>query len=275
MTRGRLAIYLLAALLAGVLLFALVGYRNATSQPLVRHLTLRVPGYRGGAPLRIVLFSDLHVHGPDMPPARVDRIVDQINALHPDLDIAAGDFVGDNWIGARYPVQEAVAPLSRLKARLGVYAVLGNNDYDVGAADVVRALNRAGVQVLVNRAIHVGPISLGGIDGRILHGLGAWNARRTGVFDEMSQYPGVQVLVAHRPDEFNWTPQAVALVLAGHTHCGQIVLPLIGPLETGSDFGQKYLCGVIRQGSKTLVVTAGVGTSHVPLRIGAPADIWV
>jgi hypothetical protein len=64
-------------------------------------------------------------------------------------------------------------------------------------------------------------------------------------------------------------------VLAGHTHCGQIVLPLIGPLETGSDYGRKYVCGVFRSGLKTLIVTAGLGTSHIPIRIGAPPDIWL
>jgi len=79
----------------------------------------------------------------------------------------------------------------------------------------------------------------------------------------------------HRPDDFKWAPESIPLMLAGHTHCGQIVLPLIGPLETGSDFGRKYLCGIIRKGGRTLIVTAGVGTSHLPLRIGAPPDMWL
>ena len=67
----------------------------------------------------------------------------------------------------------------------------------------------------------------------------------------------------------------VSLVLAGHTHCGQIILPLVGALESGSDYGTRFLCGIHRNGSRLLVVTAGLGTSHVPLRIGAPADIWL
>jgi predicted MPP superfamily phosphohydrolase len=94
-------------------------------------------------------------------------------------------------------------------------------------------------------------------------------------YEALRRTSGIKVLVAHRPDEFAFVPSSTALVLAGHTHCGQIVVPIVGALATGSDFGTKYLCGVIRDGSKTLVVTAGLGTSFVPLRFGAPPDIWL
>lgn len=257
-------------------MFAALGYREATAPPVVRRLVLAVPQFpSGAAPVRILLFSDLHVHGPDMPPERVARIVDQINALHPDLIVAAGDFVGDNWVGARYGVAEAIAPLGALKARYGVYAVLGNNDYDAGAAEIVRALEGAGVRVLRNEAVAAGPLAVGGLDGRLYGTRAAWKAARDKAFDALARTPGTELLIVHRPDEFVRTPQSVSLVLAGHTHCGQVVLPIVGALATGSDYGRKYLCGVIREGPKTLVVTAGLGTSHVPLRIGAPPDMWL
>jgi hypothetical protein len=129
--RRRSLLALLALALAGASLFAAVGYWNATAAPIVRRLNLRIAGYPAdSAPVRILLFSDLHVHGPDMPPRRVSRIVDQINALHPDIVVAAGDFIGHNWLGANYPIDDAIAPLARLKPRLGVFAVLGNADYD-------------------------------------------------------------------------------------------------------------------------------------------------
>jgi len=264
------------AVAAALIALAIAGYRNATVAPRVRHLELSVPGYSAtAAPMRIVLFSDVHVHGPDMPPERVGRIVEQINALHPDLVIAAGDFLGDNWIGRAYPIDEAIAPLGHLKARLGVYAVLGNNDYSAGAVPVTAALERAGVHVLHDDAISLGPIALGGRDGRIYPRRSQWRVAQKKTYEALAQTPGIKLLVAHRPDEFAWAPRSIPLVLAGHTHCGQIVLPLIGPLATGSDFGRKYLCGVVRDGPKVLVVTAGVGTSYVPLRFGAPPDIWL
>lgn len=276
MSRARIRSGLLVAAVAAITALAISGYRNATAVPLVRHLELAVPGYPAATPpTRIVLFSDVHVHGPDMPPESVARIVDQINALRPDVIIAADDFVGDNWVGKSYPIDQAIAPLGRLKARLGVYAVLGNNDYSAGASDVTRALERAGVRVLDDDAVRLGPIALGGRDGRLYHRHAALAAARTTTYEALDRVPGIKILVAHRPDEFAFIPRNITLVLAGHTHCGQIVLPLLGPLATGSDFGRKYLCGVIRDGSETLVVTAGLGTSYVPLRFGAPPDIWL
>ena len=265
-----------ALVLIGAAAFIAIGYRNATAMPLVRRLSVTMPGYPpGGVPLRIVLFSDVHVHDPDMPPSRVTKIVDQINALHPDLDVAAGDFVGNAFIGSDYSPEEAIAPLRGLKARLGVYAVLGNNDYEAGEGQVSSALANAGVQVLNDDALKVGPVALGGMDGRIHRKYSNWIAARDTTHEALDATPGMKILVAHRPDEFVAAPNSISLVLAGHTHCGQIVLPLLGPMETGSDYGRKYSCGVVRDGSKLLVVTAGIGTSHVPLRIGAPPDIWL
>lgn len=271
----RLGAWLIAAMAIAVLGVLAVGYRNATADPVVRRLVLTVPDYpKAAAPVRLVLFSDVHVHGTDMPPERVNRIVDQINALHPDLVVAAGDFEGNTWVGREYPFQQAVAPLRRLRARLGVYAVLGNNDFAEGRDISTGPLEAAGIHVINNDAVQVGPLALGGIKGRLYSHSKMLQVRRE-TYEAMQRTPGVKVLAAHRPDEFAAAPPWVSLVLAGHTHCGQIVLPIIGPLETGSDFGRKYLCGIIRNGSKVLVVTAGLGTSHVPLRIDAPADIWL
>ena len=271
----RLILGLLAAFAAAAATFVIAGYRGATQPPVVRRLNLKVASYTPDArPIRIVLFSDVHVHGPDMPPARVARIVDQINALHGDVDVATGDFVGNSRIGNGYSVGQSVAPLSELKAPLGVYAVLGNNDHRAGAKEVTGALEQAGVRVLANRAIAIGPLAIGGLDGR-LYKPAAWRAARKTTYDALERMPGVKILLAHRPDEFAHAPASISLVLSGHTHCGQIVLPLVGALETGSDFGHEYLCGVVRRGSQLLVVTAGLGTSYVPLRIGAPPDIWL
>lgn len=229
----------------------------------------------GARPVTVLLFSDVHVHGPDMPPSRLARIVKQIDALHPDVVIAAGDFMGDEALGASYPVGEALAPLRGLHAPLGVYAVLGNKDYKLGGDRVRRALGVAGVRVLANDAARAGPLAIGGIDGAISIPKGEWRGRRARTYAALDATPGAKLLVAHRPDEFRFAPAFVDLVLAGHTHCGQVVLPVLGPLETGSDFGREYLCGLIREHGRTLVVTAGVGTSRIPMRIGAPPDMWL
>ena len=275
MTRWRGATAAALAVLL-LLIVAAAGYRSAVSTPVVRRLELALDGYPSAAPpIRLVLFSDLHVHGPDTPPDRIAKIVAQINTLHPDIVIAAGDFVGGNWIGRRYSPAEAVAPLAGLRAVKGIYAVLGNHDAEAGEAKVTTALRAVGVRVLVNDAVSVGPLAIGGIDGQLLQGHARWQARRTQVYAKLLRTPGAKLLVAHRPDEANWTPPWLHLVLAGHTHCGQIVLPVVGALNSGSDFGNRYLCGPIREGQRLTVVTAGVGTSKFPVRIGAPPDLWL
>jgi predicted MPP superfamily phosphohydrolase len=266
---------LVAAAVIAFALFLITGYREATARPIVRVLVVGMPktvGQQGA--VRLVLFSDLHVHGPDMPPARVSAIVEQINALHPDVVVSAGDFMGDSPIGKSYSIDEAIAPLALLRAKYGVFAVLGNHDYEAGASALVAALKRAHVRVLLNDAVEVGPLAIGGVDGSIDVGKAEWKARRARTYAALGRTPGFKVLIAHRPDEFTFLPPSIGLLLAGHTHCGQIVLPLIGALETGTDYGRKYLCGVVHNGSRVMVVTAGLGTSHVPLRIGAPPDIW-
>jgi len=123
-------------------------YHVATSDPVVRTTSIGVPGL--AVPLRAILISDIHVAGPDMPPARLQRIVGQINTQRPDLVLIAGDFVSDKKISThQYSVPEAIAPLSGLSARLGVVAVIGNHDHWRDAGAVRRDAPRRWVDVSV------------------------------------------------------------------------------------------------------------------------------
>ena len=65
------------------------------------------------------------------------------------------------------------------------------------------------------------------------------------------------------------------MILAGHTHCGQIVLPLYGPITSVTRYGRRFQCGIAHEGARTVIVTAGIGTSVMPLRLFAPPDLWV
>ena len=86
---------------------------------------------------------------------------------------------------------------------------------------------------------------------------------------------GARVVLSHSPDPFPSQPPDVDFMLAGHTHCGQIRLPLIGALSTMSAYGDRYACGPIRENGRTLIVSAGLGTSILPLRLGAVPDMWL
>jgi predicted MPP superfamily phosphohydrolase len=262
------------ALACLVTIFTVAGYREAVSDPTVRRLVVTIPWAPGPGRTRIVLFSDLHVHGPDMPPERVARLVQVINNLHPDVVIAAGDFLGNNWIGRSYAPQEAISPLKALRARLGTYAVLGNNDAILETSAISGALESAHVRVLKDEAVTVGPIALGGLMPRGADPRAILSSVES-TASAMDRLPGLKILVAHEPDYFPLVPPRIVLLLAGHTHCGQIALPFIGPIATGSDYGRRYGCGLVRENGHALLVSGGLGTSHVPLRFFAPPDLWV
>lgn len=262
---------LLFGLSAGLFLAAF-SYWAATRDPVVRETRVELEGWPAGQRrLRILLAADIHVQGPDMPPERLARIVDQINALQPDLILLAGDFIGDRQLSTRwYSYDEALAPLRQLRAPLGTVAVLGNHDHWMDAAAAARALRANGVTLLSNDAVRVGPLGLGGLDDDF--------TRRSDLprtIARMREVGGVPMVLSHSPDPFPELPPAVGLVLAGHTHCGQIRLPLVGAISYESRYGRRYTCGRIDENGRTLIVSAGLGTSVLPFRLGAVPDLWL
>ena len=261
-------------LFLGGLGLALTGwaYWTAISDPVVRETRVELAGLPPGTPpLRAVLISDIHVAGPDMPPERLARIVRQINALKPDVVLIAGDLISDKTFRMRvYPLHEAVAPLAGLRTRFGTYAVLGNHDHWRDEAEAKAALRAAGVRPLDNGSVQAGPLAIGGLDDAFTGHDDLTNLLRT-----MDRLDGARIILSHSPDPFPKVPGSVGLMLAGHTHCGQISLPLFGPLTTFSDYGDRYACGRIDEDGKVLVVGAGLGTSVLPLRLGAVPDMWL
>lgn len=259
-----------------LLLFALavpaLGYINATADPVVRHADIGVRGWPAGTPsVRVALLADIHVQGPDLSPGRMARIVEQVNAQKPDLILIAGDFSGDRTLRTRlYTEDEIAASLRGLKAPLGVYAVLGNHDHWRDGPAMQRAVAAAGIPVLVNQAVRAGPLTIAGADD--IH---TRNADIEALTRSAAALPGPTIVLSHSPDIAPILPPQFDLVLAGHTHCGQIVLPLIGYLATASRYGERYACGMIREPGRTTIVSAGIGTSVLPFRFGAPPDFWV
>lgn len=262
----------LAVLLLLALAVPLFGYRNATADPIVRRANV---GFRswpvGTPPIRVALLADIHVQGPDLSPGRMARIAAQVNAHKPDLILVAGDFSGDRTLSTRlYSEEEIAASLKGLRAPLGVYAVLGNHDHWRDGPAMRRAVEAAGIPVLANEAVRAGPLTVAGADD--IH---TRNADIPALARAAAAYPGPTVVLSHSPDLAPILPAQFGLVLAGHTHCGQIVLPLIGYLATASRHGKRYACGMIRERGRTTIVSAGIGTSVLPLRFGAPPDFWI
>ena len=241
------------------------------SEPIVRRATILLSAYRpDAAPLTLVLISDIHVAGPDMPPARVGRIVAQINALHPDLVLIAGDFVSDKQIATRhYSTAEAVAPLKKLSPTLATVVVPGNHDHWRNAGEVRRELGKVGAVVLANEAQRFGPLVIGGLDDDY-----TGHADLPATLAAMASLGRAQILLSHSPDPFPDAHRPL-LMLAGHTHCGQLRYPWGGSPATMSRYGDRYACGILRERGGVLVTGAGLGTSVLPFRFGTRPEIWL
>jgi predicted MPP superfamily phosphohydrolase len=240
-----------------------------------------LPAWPAGFRLTIAVIADLHAGGPNMGVAHVRRAVDVANTLKPDLTLLLGDyFATHRFITEPVPHPVWAAELKRLAAPLGVYAVLGNHDWWHDIAGVRAALAQVAIPVLENDAVRLDK------DGRRfwLAGLGDQLAYRLG----RSQFQGVDdlpatlarvdgdepvVLMAHEPDIFVDVPGRVALTLSGHTHGGQIRVPLLWEHLVPSQYGARFAYGHIVEDGRHLIVSGGLGTSGVPIRLGVPPEI--
>lgn len=269
--------------LVGVLglLLAFAGWliRNASAMPVVRRaeFALPFPADAPRDPVTVALLTDTHLSGPDNSPARMARIVAQINALRPDLILLGGDYIGDAKGGATYDAVASIAPFAGLSAPLGVVAVLGNHDsrskknrVALNSADWTAAFARLGITLLQDGAVRRGPLAIGGLQDIY--------TRRPDLPDTlaaMARLGGAPLILSHGPDVFPALPDAPSLTLVGHTHCGQVALPFAGIVYVPSKYGTRYACGLYRDGPKAMIVAAGVGTSGLPIRMLAPPDIWL
>jgi predicted MPP superfamily phosphohydrolase len=256
-----------------------VGLREAIAEPEIRRLEVALPGWPAGQrSLTVALLSDVHLGNRAMDARRLNSIVDQVNGARPDLVLIAGDFV----VGQGSQVGAARAaglqkPLSRLLAPMGVIAVLGNHDHWTAPGAVRKALADAGITVLTNRAIRRGPLAVIGVDDSFSH-----HEDVAAAISSWKQVGGLPILFTHSPDLAHRLGPDIPLVMAGHTHCGQVVLPWIGPLLSRSPrqhwrplYDARYRCGVVREAGRTIVVTAGLGSGSSPIRLGAPPDWWL
>lgn len=246
----------------------------------VRHVTVESAQWRG-PPLRIGIISDTHVAAPHVDVPRVVRLVERMNAERPDVVVLLGDYTGGHdAAGMRPPAErseilEGVLAFRMLRVPNGVFGVLGNHDSWFDETAIEQALTEAGVRVVENRAL---PVDAKG--GRFwVAGLADLHSRRTqpSIPLAMTAVPEPEpvIVLTHWPDPFADMPGRVALTLAGHTHCGQVNLPLIGRPVLPSAGSRRWPCGLYDESGRKLFVTGGVGVSILPVRFRAPPEIVI
>lgn len=227
--------------------------------------------------MRIVQLSDLHLDE-YTEPSFLREVVRKVNELKPDAVMLTGDYVSclpRSYAFARGAAWSCAEILDGLACRRR-FGVLGNHDCAVGPRTVTAALTAHGVEMLNDRAVALEE-----------SGQRLWIA---GMVDPGSVHPHPELavpaallheetalLLCHSPDyadQFCRLPQsrAVGLMLSGHTHGGQVVLPLVGPLAL-PNLGKKYVHGLFRIGAMQLYVNRGVGAVGLPFRFNCPPEI--
>jgi uncharacterized protein len=255
------------AVVAGSLSLAAV--RSGLARVALREVDVRLkrlPESLSGT--TIVQLSDVHV-GPTIGRDFIEQIVERANSVTPDVIVITGDLVD----GSVKELREHVAPLSKLRARYGVYFVTGNHEYYSGAEEWCRELGRLGIRVLRNERVTIGDdeasFDLAGIDDHSASGFGGGHGadlpRAVAGRDPTREL----VLLAHQPRAvFEAVEHGVGLQLSGHTHGGQI-----WPWNYFVRLQQPVVSGLARFGETLLYVSNGTGYWGPPMRLAAPAEI--
>jgi predicted MPP superfamily phosphohydrolase len=223
-------------------------------------------------PLRFVLIGDPHVgsHAGDLD--RFAAIVTEVRESPADAILLLGDYMNMMVFGARRVPPDAIAKLFEpLTRHAPTFAALGNHDIEYGKAAVSDALRSVGIVVLDNSAARLGAA------GRTV--------AIAGLADNSTDEPDLDraladigddaptILLAHDPAAFGDLPPGRWLMLSGHTHGGQVRLPWVGPVVNASAAPLKWTHGHIIEGDRELIVSAGLGTSGLPIRWRCPPEL--
>lgn len=239
---------------------------------------VRVPSLPPGlAGLRIGHLSDLHLGAPGVNRVAAERAVGLLEEAEPDLIAVTGDLLS-RPSGA----DDLLDLLGRLDAPLGVFAVLGNHDVDVGdmrdpfgAFGEIPDLASAGVDLLRDRTVVVGhggtSIAVSGIDPHDPDDVPDALVRPWPSADA-----GLHLILAHYPDVFDGAPAgATGLVLSGHLHGGQICVPWPRGRLRLSQWGHRYTEGVYERDGLVMHISRGTGTTFVPFRFFARPEVSI
>lgn len=228
-----------------------------------------------------------------MPLRRLSQAVDAALGLRPDMIALMGDYIADHLV-ARPPMHEDVAAeLARLQAPCGVVAVTGNHDWyqdrqaqerGYGPVAIARTLAQAGIDVLENEARRLNmssgqPIWLAGLSSQqITRHRGMYPAHGISGADDLDGTlmavtdNAPVILLAHEPNIINRVPQRVSLTVSGHTHGGQINLPILRKIAA-RHLGTPHLWGHHVVKGRDLIVSGGMGCSGLPIRMGRKPEL--
>ena len=237
----------------------------------VRELDLPIPGLPAGLDgLRLLQISDIHL-SPFLRERELARVIDATLGLHPHLAFITGDLIS-SW---RDPLEACVCQLARVKADAGVFGCLGNHEHFAGVEREATELSaKFGIRMLRGESTTLrfgdSVLNLAGVDYQPSY----FRKHYLRGFEHLVSSGAFNLLLSHNPDVFPAAArQGYDLVLAGHTHGGQVNIEIFGESINPARFYTPYVYGLYREGKSVEYVTRGIGTIGVPVRLGAPPEV--
>lgn len=243
--------------------YVLKGFIGGMKKPFIKSLHVKLDKLK--KPLKIVQITDVHI-GRFLKGNFLKQIVEQINALNPDIVAITGDLV-DYKLEF---IKNDLKPLMDIKSKYGTFFVPGNHEYYHGVEEILEYLTSLHVKVLKNENVQVGGINICG-----LYDIGAYKYNHPlkpnlahALLDVDENLP--TILLAHQPKQINEiTDENIDLMLSGHTHAGQIF-----PFGLLVKLDQPYVYGLHQHNEKTKIyVSSGCGYWGPPIRMFAPSEI--
>ena len=236
----------------------------------VKHWSRELNGFR------VVAVSDIHGGSRPVTEERLQYLTEQVNAQNPDIIVLLGDFVsqtGGRSSALKMPIETIAQNIRGMKAKYGVYVAIGNHDWWYDEQKVRAEFEKVGFTVLENETASFE------VNGQTMTILGIedfWKRRKVEVNEILAKIePQKNIIgITHNPDSFDQTPASVALLLAGHTHGGQVLIPFYGAPLTVSQ-RKYYTHPYYVENGRSLFVTSGFGTTGPPFRFLVPPEIAV
>lgn len=238
--------------------------------------------------LKIALISDIHAGSNGVTEEKIRRVVETANAQNPDITVLLGDYVSQqsgNRQELKMPLEIIADNLRGLRAKYGVFAVLGNHDGEYGDRRIYDALTNIGIEVLEHEYTYIEKdgkkLKIVGLEDQLK--IRSWGDYQKKVRELLmsSEKTESVLFLEHAPDMFvvlltdPFLKENLNLLLAGHSHGGQVWLPVIGSPVVPSSYGQKYAYGHIREEDADMFVTTGIGESILPIRFLVPPEVAV
>lgn len=213
----------------------------------------------------VVFLTDIH-YGPTVSASFLNDIISKTNELDPDIVLLGGDYLFKDPSNISFVAEK----LSRIHSRKGIYAVFGNHDYWLNINEFKKEFRKNGIKDLTNTGYWIDNIKICGVGDLYC------DEQNLNTLNDVTMQDFV-ILLSHNPDYYlkmnKKYKKKIDLMISGHTHGGQINLPLLGAITTQTKLGRRFRCGFFKMKDLSFYVSRGLGTVEIPVRINCPSEL--